>query len=37
MPPCLALFLFSVYGYFACMYACVPHVCLVPLEARRGH
>lgn len=27
--------LFYVF-YFACMGACVPHVCLVPVEARRG-
>lgn len=23
-----------VYGYFACMYVCVPHVYSVPLEGR---
>lgn len=28
--------LFDVYGCFACMYVCVPHVCLVPMEVRRG-
>jgi hypothetical protein len=26
-----------VYDYFACMYVCVSHACLVHVEARRGH
>jgi hypothetical protein len=33
----LFLFYFYVYRYFACMYVCVPLVCLVPSESRRGH
>jgi hypothetical protein len=31
------LFLLYVCGYFACMYVCVPCMCLVPMQARRGH
>lgn len=31
------LFLFCVYGCFACMHACAPHVSLVPVVSRRGH
>lgn len=26
-----------MYGCFAYIYVCVPHVCLVPSEARKGH
>lgn len=26
-----------VYKCFVCMYACIPYVCLVPTEVRRGH
>lgn len=28
--------LLSAYDCFACTYASVPHVCLVPVEVRRG-
>lgn len=31
----LLFWYFSVYGCFAWKYLCVPHACLVPLEARR--
>jgi hypothetical protein len=31
----LKIYLFYVYGNFVCMYVCVPHVCLVPIETRR--
>lgn len=30
-------FLILYVSLFAFMYVCVPHVCLVPLEFRRGH
>lgn len=29
------LFIFNVRNCFACMFDCVPHVCLVPEEAKR--
>lgn len=29
------ILLFYVYECFACMYACVPYVCLVPAEVSR--
>jgi hypothetical protein len=36
---CLKLYfsLFLLYECFSCMYACLPHVNLVPVEVRRGH
>lgn len=30
-------YLFYVFEYFACTYACTPHVCLVSKEVRRRH
>lgn len=30
------IFICNTYKCFACMYICVPHVCLVPKEVRRG-
>lgn len=30
------LFLFFVYGNFAYMYVCTPHVCFMPIEAGKG-
>lgn len=40
LPPYFLLtlkILFYVYGSFAYMYMCAPRVCLVPVEAGRGH
>lgn len=30
------ILIFYVYNYFACMYVCVPVLCLVPIEVKRG-
>lgn len=35
-PTHLFIFIFCI-GVFACMYVCVPHMCLLPAEARIGH
>ena len=37
LPWHMNIFLFYVYGHFACMYAYIPCVCPVPSEARRGY
>ena len=29
--------IFNISRYYAGMYVCVPHACLVHMEARRGH
>lgn len=33
----LLMYLFYVYWSFACMFACVPHPCLLLTEVKRGH
>ena len=34
---CLRVYIFMYRGYFACVCICVLHLCLVSLDARRGH